>query len=131
MDNELKNAILEWQGELLYSTFAEECAEIIQALSNIQRKKFCKEIPCAEVDNLLKEINDVLINIDLMKEQLCREKFLNFIIEDIDKLIKDWQNKKEEKLKKIFYKRKLGLCQCSHKLKVPHWHFCGTLKIYE
>lgn len=102
MDKELKNAILEQQGELLYSTFSEECAEIIQALSKIQRKKFYNEIPLAEVDNLLEEINDVLINIDLMKEQLCREKSLNLTMEDIDKRIEKWNNKKEEKLRKIF-----------------------------
>lgn len=102
MDKELKNAILEQQGELLYSTFSEECAEIIQALSKIQRKKFYNEVPLAEVDNLLEEINDVLINIDLMKEQLCREKSLNLTMEDIDKRIEKWNNKKEEKLRKIF-----------------------------
>lgn len=102
MDKELKNAILEQQGELLYSTFSEECAEIIQALSKIQRKKFYNEVPLAEVDNLLEEINDVLINIDLMKEQLCREKSLNLTMEEIDKRIEKWNNKKEEKLRKIF-----------------------------
>lgn len=102
MDKELENAILEQQGELLYATFSEECAEIIQALSKIQRKKFYNEIPLEEIDNLIEEINDVQINIELMKEQLCREKSLNLKIEDIDKRLEEWHNKKIEKLKKIF-----------------------------
>lgn len=102
MNKELKNAILEQQGELLYTTFSEECAEVIQALSKIQRKKFYNEIPMGEVDNLLEEINDVLINIDLIKEQLCREKSLNLTMKDIDETLKKWYDKKEEKLRKIF-----------------------------
>lgn len=102
MNKELKNVILEQQGELLYTTFSEECAEVIQALSKIQRKKFYNKIPMEEVDNLLEEINDVLINIDLIKEQLCREKSLNLTMKDIDKTLKKWYDKKEEKLRKIF-----------------------------
>ena len=39
IDEKLKKAILEKQGNLLYTTLAEECSEIIQACSKIVRKK--------------------------------------------------------------------------------------------
>lgn len=99
----LYNKILEKQGTLLYTTLSEECAELIQACSKIQRKKYYGE--GFEIDNLLEEINDVELNIELIKKQLTREPSLNITKEDIDKKLKEWEKKKTEKLKKIFLEK--------------------------
>lgn len=92
--------ILEKQGNLLYTTLSEECAELIQACSKIQRKKYYGE--GFEIDNLLEEINDVELNIELIKKQLIREPSLNITKEDIDKKLKEWKDLKIQKLKKVF-----------------------------
>lgn len=92
--------ILEKQGNLLYTTLSEECAELIQACSKIQRKKYYGE--GFEIDNLLEEINDVELNIELIKKQLTREPSLNITKEDIDKKLKEWKDLKIQKLKKVF-----------------------------
>ena len=96
----LYNKILEKQGTLLYTTLSEECAELIQACSKIQRKKYYGE--GFEIDNLLEEINDVELNIKLIKKQLIREPSLNITKEDIDKKLKEWKDLKIQKLKKVF-----------------------------
>ncbi len=96
----LYNKILEKQGNLLYTTLSEECAELIQACSKIQRKKHYGE--GFEIDNLLEEINDVELNIELIKKQLIREPSLNITEDDIDKKLKKWKDLKIQKLKKIF-----------------------------
>ena len=96
----LYNKILEKQGDLLYTTLSEECAELIQACSKIQRKKYYGE--GFEIDNLLEEINDVELNIELIKKQLIREPSLNITKEDIDKKLKEWKDLKIQKLKKVF-----------------------------
>lgn len=96
----LYNKILEKQGNLLYTTLSEECAELIQACSKIQRKKYYGE--GFEIDNLLEEINDVELNIELIKKQLTREPSLNITKEDIDKKLKEWKDLKIQKLKKVF-----------------------------
>ena len=96
----LYNKILEKQGTLLYTTLNEECAELIQACSKIQRKKYYGE--GFEIDNLLEEINDVELNIELIKKQLIREPSLNITKEDIDKKLKEWKDLKIQKLKKVF-----------------------------
>lgn len=96
----LYNKILEKQGTLLYTTLSEECAELIQACSKIQRKKYYGE--GFEIDNLLEEINDVELNIELIKKQLIREPSLNITKEDIDKKLKEWKDLKIQKLKKVF-----------------------------
>lgn len=96
----LYNKILEKQGTLLYTTLSEECAELIQACSKIQRKKYYGE--GFEIDNLLEEINDVELNIELIKKQLTREPSLNITKEDIDKKLKEWKDLKIQKLKKVF-----------------------------
>ena len=99
----LYNKILEKQGTLLYTTLSEECAELIQACSKIQRKKYYGE--GFEIDNLLEEINDVELNIRLIKKQLTREPSLNITEEEINNKLKEWEKKKTEKLKKIFLKK--------------------------
>lgn len=96
----LYNKILEKQGTLLYTTLSEECAELIQACSKIQRKKYYGE--GFEIDNLLEEINDVELNIRLIKKQLTREPSLNITEEEINNKLKEWEKKKTEKLKKFF-----------------------------
>lgn len=96
----LYNKILEKQGTLLYTTLSEECAELIQACSKIQRKKYYGE--GFEIDNLLEEINDVELNIELIKKQLIREPSLNITKENIDKKLKEWKDLKIQKLKKVF-----------------------------
>lgn len=104
--HKLYNEILEKQGDLLYTTLSEECAELIQACSKIRRKKYLGENFKDEVDNLLEEINDVEFNITLIKEQLTREPNLEFSKEDINEQLKKWDIKKMQKLKKIFLDKK-------------------------
>ena len=55
-DKKLYKTIVEKQGNLLYTTLSEECAELIQACSKIQRKKFFNKDFSEDVDNLLEEI---------------------------------------------------------------------------
>ena len=87
MDKKLKDEIIKQQGELLYTTLGEECSEVIQACSKIIRKKFYKEK--FDVDNLLEEICDLEINLELIKEQLSKEKCLNLSKEEIDRRIEN------------------------------------------
>ena len=49
IDEELKNAIVEKQGNLLYTTLAEECTELAQACCKINRQKFYNK-------NIVKEL---------------------------------------------------------------------------
>lgn len=100
VNEELKKSIIEKQGELLYTTLSEECSEIIQACSKIIRAKYYNKD--FDVDNLLEEICDVELNLELIKEQLSKEKTLNLSRKDIDKKIEIWLNIKQEKLSKIF-----------------------------
>lgn len=102
-NSKLDNEILEKQGNLLYTTLSEECAELIQACSKIQRKKYYGE--GFKIDNLLEEIYDVELNIRLIKEQLIREPSLNITEEEINNKLKEWEKKKTEKLKKIFLEK--------------------------
>lgn len=106
MNEKLYNKILEKQGDLLYTTLSEECAELIQACSKIKRKKYLGENFEKEVDNLLEEIHDVELNITLMKKQLTREPDLNLSQQDIDGQLKKWHFKKRQKLEKIFLDKK-------------------------
>lgn len=99
-NSKLYNEILEKQGDLLYTTLSEECAELIQACSKIQRKKYYGE--GFEIDNLLEEINDVELNIELIKKQLIREPSLNITEDKINEKLKNWEDLKIKKLKKIF-----------------------------
>ena len=102
MEKNLKlyNTILEKQGNLLYTTLSEECSELIQACSKIQRKKYFNED--FDINNLLEEINDVELNILLIKRQLLREPTLKITEEEIKQRLKEWKEIKIKKLEKIF-----------------------------
>lgn len=102
MEKNLKlyNTILEKQGNLLYTTLSEECSELIQACSKIQRKKHFNED--FDISNLLEEINDVELNILLIKRQLLREPTLKITEEEIKQRLKEWKEIKIKKLEKIF-----------------------------
>lgn len=104
LDENLCNAIIEQQGNLLYTTLSEECSEVIQACSKITRKKFYNEE--FDIDNLLEEIGDLEINLYLIKKQLSKEPTLKdkWSEEKINQEIENWQQKKFEKLNKIFLK---------------------------
>lgn len=102
-NSKLYNKILEKQGDLLYTTLSEECAELIQACSKIQRKKYYGE--GFEIDNLLEEINDVELNIKLIKKQLTREPSLNITEDEINEQLQKWDKKKTQKLTKIFLEK--------------------------
>ena len=104
MSEKLYNAILEQQGDLLYTTLSEECSELIQACSKIQRKKYYNADinPC--LDNLFEEICDVELNLELIKRQILLEKDVNLTRQDIDFKIKQWERIKNEKISKIFLK---------------------------
>lgn len=99
-NSKLYNEILEKQGDLLYTTLSEECAELIQACSKIQRKKYYGE--GFEINNLLEEINDVELNIRLIKKQLTREPSLNISEDEINEKLKNWEDFKTKKLERIF-----------------------------
>ena len=99
-NSKLYNEILEKQGDLLYTTLSEECAELIQACSKIQRKKYYGE--GFEINNLLEEINDVELNIRLIKKQLTREPSLNISEDEINEKLKNWEGFKTKKLERIF-----------------------------
>lgn len=101
LNQKLCNAIIDQQGDLLYTTLAEECSEVIQACSKIIRKKYYNEQ--FDISNLLEEIGDLEINLQLIKQQLGREN-TEWNKDFVNKEIKNWQNKKEEKLSKIFLK---------------------------
>lgn len=96
----LYNTILEKQGNLLYTTLSEECSELIQACSKVQRKKYFNED--FDINNLLEEINDVELNILLIKRQLLREPTLKITEEEIKQRLKEWKEIKIKKLEKIF-----------------------------
>ena len=102
MKDDLKKAIIDKQGDMLYITLSEECAEVIQACTKIQRAKYHGKDFSDRVDNLLEEINDVLINIELIKCQLLNEESLNLTEEELNKRLEEWKQKKTEKCIKIF-----------------------------
>ena len=56
IDEKLKKAILEKQGNLLYTTLAEECTELAQACCKINRKKFLKQDFSKILENFFEEI---------------------------------------------------------------------------
>lgn len=74
MDKGLEKKILEKQGDLLYTTLSEECAELIQACSKIVRAK-AKNIEMSDelLDNLTEEIGDVELNLELIKKQIVKD----------------------------------------------------------
>lgn len=109
MNKELKDTIIKKQGDLLYTTLSEECAELIQACSKIIRCKYTDKNNIELFNNICEEINDVEMNLELIKVQI----FIDYLAYgyDIDKntvsdKIKEWNRIKTEKLNKIFLKDK-------------------------
>lgn len=104
MDSNLKKAIIDTEGDLLYTTCIEECAELIQALSKIKRDLyFHKDMNVNHLNNVIEEIGDVKLNIELIEEQLIRD-FPSFI-EDKDKIKNYYRLVKLNKLNNIFLKK--------------------------
>ena len=73
LDKDLSNAILNKQGELLFTTLAEECTELAQACCKINRQKFYKKDYINVLDNFFEELCDLKINLDLIKQQVMKE----------------------------------------------------------
>lgn len=105
MDKELKKEILEKQGELLFTTLAEECCELSQACTKITRARYIGEEPIdiLRLTHICEEIGDVQMNIELIKEQIAKEYFGEYEnVEYVENVIKEQRALTEEKLKKIF-----------------------------
>lgn len=100
LDKDLSNAILNKQGELLFTTLAEECTELAQACCKINRQKFYKKDYINVLDNFFEELCDLKINLDLIKQQIMKETGISS--EEYEKNIEIWKEIKQEKLKKIF-----------------------------
>lgn len=103
IDKELKNAIVEKQGNLLYTTLAEECTELAQACCKINRQKFYNKNIVKELDNFFEEICDVQLNLELIKEQVIKETGMSEI--EYDQYIRSWNTIKQDKLSSIFLKK--------------------------
>ena len=97
----LYNNIIKKQGDLLYTTLAEECSELSQACCKINRKKFfSKELNVEDFENLFEEISDVELNLKLIKMQIAQE--LDYSDKEIESFVSSWGDKKHLKLKEIF-----------------------------
>lgn len=105
MDKKLKETMIKEEGELLFTTLAEECCELAQACTKITRArhKGDKPIDLLRLCNICEEIGDVQMNIELIKEQIAKEYFGEYEdVVDVENLIEEQRNLTEEKLKKIF-----------------------------
>lgn len=97
----LYDNMIKEEGNLLYTTLAEECSELSQACCKINRKKFFnKELNVEDFENLFEEISDVELNLKLIKMQIAQE--LDYSDKEIENFISSWGDKKHLKLKKIF-----------------------------
>ena len=97
----LYNNIIKKQGDLLYTTLAEECSELSKACCKINRKKFFnKELNVEDFENLFEEISDVELNLKLIKMQIAQE--LDYSDKEIESFVSSWGDKKHLKLKEIF-----------------------------
>lgn len=97
----LYDNMIEKEGNLLYTTLAEECSELAQACCKINRKKFFNEdLKVKDFDNLFEEISDVEMNLKLIKMQIAKE--LDYSDREIETFISLWNKKKALKLEKIF-----------------------------
>lgn len=100
INKDLENAIVEKQGDLLYTTLAEECTELTQACCKINRKKFLKEDFSKSLENFFEEICDVQINLQCIKQQIMKETGMTET--EYNQYINTWTHLKEDKLMKIF-----------------------------
>lgn len=97
----LYNNMIKKEGDLLYTTLAEECSELSQACCKINRKRFFnKDLKVEDFENLFEEISDVELNLKLIKMQIAKE--LDYSYKEIDSFISSWKDKKYLKLKEIF-----------------------------
>lgn len=100
INKDIENAIVAKQGDLLYTTLAEECTELAQACCKINRKKFLKEDILGSLDNFFEEICDLQINLQCIKQQVIKDTGMTE--KEYDSFIRDWTKEKEKILTKIF-----------------------------
>ena len=100
VNKELEDAIVEKQGDLLYTTLAEECTELAQVCCKINRKKFLKQDFTEDLENFFEEICDVQINLQFIKQQVLKETGMTDV--EYEQFIKSWTKLKEDKLTDIF-----------------------------
>lgn len=105
INKNLENAIVAKQGDLLYTTLAEECTELAQACCKINRKKFLKEDFSKSLENFFEEICDVQINLQCIKQQIMKETGMSEI--EYDQYINTWTKFKEDKLMDVFVGRSM------------------------
>ena len=97
----LYDNMIKEEGNLLYTTLAEECSELSQACCKINRKKFFnKKLNVEDFENLFEEISDVELNLKLIKIQIAQE--LDYSEKEIESFVSSWGDKKHLKLKEIF-----------------------------
>ena len=102
LNKQLSNEIIKQQGELLFTTLAEECTELAQACCKINRRKYHKTNYLDVLDNFFEEICDIQINLDLIKKEVTKE--LDISESEYDTYIYKWEKIKEQKLNNIFLK---------------------------
>lgn len=100
LDKNLSNEIIKQQGDLLFTTLAEECTELAQACCKINRRKYHKINYTDVLDNFFEEICDVQINLELIKQEVIKE--LGISETEYNQHINTWTKVKEEKLKNVF-----------------------------
>ena len=100
LDENLSKKIIEKQGDLLYTTLAEECTELAQACCKINRNKFLGKDISDRLDNFFEEICYLQINLELIKKQVIQETGMSS--EEYDQYIKNWEDVKKDKLRNIF-----------------------------
>lgn len=102
LNKQLSDEIIRQQGELLFTTLAEECTELAQACCKINRRKYHKTNYLDVLDNFFEEICDIQINLDLIKKEVTKE--LDISESEYNAYIYKWEKIKEEKLNNIFLK---------------------------
>ena len=100
ISKKLENSIVAKQGDLLYTTLAEECTELAQACCKINRKKFLKQDFYKILENFFEEICDIKINLQCIKQQIMKETGMTET--EYEQYIDTWTRLKENKLTNIF-----------------------------
>lgn len=100
IDKKLEDKIVVKQGDLLYTTLAEECNELAQACCKINRRKFFNKDFSDVLENFFEEICDVQINLQCIKQQVIKETGMSEI--EYNQYVNSWTELKENKLKNIF-----------------------------